>query len=318
MKCDLIIISYNTCELVVKCIESAISTANSVINQIIVADNNSSDDTISVLKKKFPHVVVIQNEDNYGYSKAVNIGVAEASSELVLISNSDIVFLDYAIANLIELFENDSNVAVAGVRQIYPDGTWQYSYGDFPNFKSAIIDFFFISNFLRFKKKILFNKFGKDLKFKEVDYADGGLIAVRKSDFDAVSGFDEDYFFYSEDMDFCFRIKENIRKVVFYPNSKVVHLRGASSNSRLHGSKALNAILESKLKFALKHLSKFDFLSYSFAQIIRSFIIFIMVFPITFFSEKINNFAQYHKATYMIWNGLAKKVIHNKQYFKDN
>ena len=309
MKCDLIIISYNTRELVVKCIESAIDTADSLIENIIVVDNNSKDDTVEIVKNKFSNVKIIINDDNFGYSKAVNIGVAASTSELVLISNSDILFLDDSIANLIKLFSEDERIAVAGVRQVYPDGTWQYSYGDFPNYKTAILDLFLLSNMFRALKKFRYNKLGKDEKLKEVDYADGGLIATRRADFDAVSGFDEDYFFYSEDMDFCYKIKQNNGKVVFTPDAKVVHLRGASSSRKFSGYKSLRAILESKMKFAKKHLSKSSFFAYSIAQIIRSFLLFILVFPFKFISHKADIFVNYHKATTSIWYDIARKLV---------
>ena len=101
---DLIIISYNTRKLVAECIDSAIDTSCGLLNKIIVVDNNSSDDTVDFLRKNYPNVEIICNKKNMGYSFAVNCGVRCADSPLLLISNSDIVFLEGAIENLAKLF----------------------------------------------------------------------------------------------------------------------------------------------------------------------------------------------------------------------
>lgn len=308
MKCDLIIISYNTRKLVADCIDSAFSTASELINKIIVVDNNSSDDTAVYLQNNYPQVELICNSQNLGYSKAVNIGVNHSISPYVLISNSDIIFLNNSIKNLLLAMDARQNVAIVAPRQLFPNMKYQYSYGYLPFASSGIKELFFINTFGSAFGKLVFNKFGIDRPSREVQYADGGLLAVRKSAFDSVGGFDEDYQFYSEDMDFSYKIKKSNAKVIFCPESRVVHLRGGSSSGRKFNFEALRRMQRSKMIFAAKHSTKKNFKVYANTQIIKS----IFISNISkLLSPIISAFAgqlEYHLANIKIWKEIKEDI----------
>ena len=252
-KTDIVIVSYNTQELTSECIESIYNTAHNLINSIIVVDNCSSDSTVGIIKLKFANVNIITNPENYGYAKAVNIGVNASFSEYVIISNSDVIFQENSIAGLINYLEENPGIGAAGPQQLYPDGTYQYSYGDLPGIKLGTKKLFLINHVQDYFHKKIWEK--SRSKAKEVPYIDGAVIATRRDEFNKISGFDEDYYFYTEEADYCFRLKKIGRKIMYFPSSVITHFRGASDKSEGLNAQRLSQMVASKRKFCEKRLS---------------------------------------------------------------
>lgn len=250
IKVDIIIISYNTSELTLNCIKSVYETAYNIISDIIVVDNNSIDDSVKKIEGTFPEVKIIVNPENYGYAKAVNIGVKESSSNYLIISNPDVIYHSESIQTLIKTIANNNNVGVAGPRQLYPDGKNQRSFGNLPSIKLGLMDFFLITHLKEFltKKK-------PPSSIKEVEYIDGAVIAFKKENFEKVNGFDEDYFFYTEEADFCFKVRNLGLKNLHVPNAMVTHLRGATDLKKGVDGRRINMLISSKTLFCKKNLS---------------------------------------------------------------
>ncbi len=305
---DLIIISFNTRDLVCKCISSALSMSEGYIADIIVVDNNSSDDTVEFISKSFPQVKIIANDENLGYSKAINKGAALSTSPYLLLSNSDIEFLDNSIKNLALFLEKNPDIALSGVRQVYPNLKWQYSFGDFLTKKNALKDAFLLGSLTVNFRRLRYNAFGIDSPIMEIDYADGGMIAVKRADFMAVAGFDEDFFFYAEDADFCQRIKNNGGKVVFFPGSRVIHHRGASYSALSVNFDSVSAIAKSKKKFALKHMPEKEFLLYAKSQIIKDTLLGCLFSILSPFSKKIRLKKEYYSYSVKIWKKISDRA----------
>ncbi|MEJ5244292.1 MAG: glycosyltransferase family 2 protein [Bacteroidota bacterium] len=301
MKCDVVVISYNTKYLVGKCIESIYSTANKYVQNIIVVDNCSSDGTVEYLRNSFPDVFVVKNEENFGYSYAVNRGMEKCSNDFVIISNSDVIYLDNSIERLLKkLFQNKKN-AVVFPRQIFPNGNYQYSYGDFPNILSGLKELTFINPIENTIRKAIFNKFNLDFPKFCFGYADGAVLAVRKSVFDEIGGFDEDYFFYSEDMDFSYKIKSFGKRIIFCHQSRVIHLRGASSSSDRFSFETTKKLLLSKVFFAKKHNLINQLKFYAKCQIIKSQIVKFFLGLIIRDSEQETSVVKFHKNNIKAW-----------------
>lgn len=309
MKCDVVIISYNTKILVANCIQSIYNTSLKYVQNIIVVDNCSSDGTVEYLKTNYPDVIIVKNEGNYGYSYAVNRGVEQSSSEFVIISNSDVIYLDKSIERLLEKLSKSKKIAAAFPRQIFPDGSYQYSYGDFPIILSGLKELTFINPIENSLRKILFNKLKIDFPKFCFGYADGAVLAVKKSVFDEIGGFDEDYFFYSEDMDFSYRIKLFGKRIVFCPSSRVIHLRGASSTSDRFSYETTKKLLLSKVFFAKKHnlLNKLKF--YAKCQIIKSRI-FNLCIRLFQNSENNSYVEKFHRNNIKVWREILDELSH--------
>ncbi|HPI18951.1 MAG TPA: glycosyltransferase family 2 protein [Candidatus Kapabacteria bacterium] len=267
---SIIIISFNTCKITLQCIKSVYKTCPNEQFEIIVVDNDSKDDTVFQIKNTFPEVKVIQNKKNLGYAAAANIGAKAANSEFIIVSNSDIIFLPNSIQLLIQYLKQNPKVGIVGPQQLFPNGKPQYSYNDIPGIKRSLIELFFINslkpviNNIKLKLKICQNP-------KLVGYLDGGVNVIRKTAFQSINGYDERFFFYSEEVDLCYRLKKSCWKVVFFPQSKVIHLRGASSNNNDNLINNYNALANSKIKFCKKYHSNFYVSFYIFLQILYNF-----------------------------------------------
>ncbi len=267
-KADIIIISFNTQKLTLECISSIYKTANEVINDIIVVDNCSADGTPDVIKNEFPEVKLMVNPMNLGYAKAVNIGVSAVSSDFFIVSNSDVVYKENSIRILIEYLVSNPVVAVCGPRQIYPDGRYQYSYGDVPGIYFGIKKIFLLNHLIELIDK---KKWEKGIKqSKQVSYVDGAVMAINRKAFNEVQGFDEDYFFYTEEADFCHRVRKKGWKVVHNPESEIIHYRGATDVNQGFSPDRLKEMVSTKILFCKKHLKFQSAKFYIISEIVYS------------------------------------------------
>ncbi len=166
------------------------------------------------------------------------------------------------------LIENPKN-AVVGPRQLYPNGDYQYSYGDLPGIKLGIKKLFLLNHIMDYLEKR--NWYAGKYKIKNVSYIDGAVLAVKRKVFKDVKGFDEDYFFYTEEADFCLRVENLGYKVVHNPNSVVIHHRGATDKSNNLNEKRLRQMVSSKVLFCRKHLSFQISKFYMICEILYSF-----------------------------------------------
>jgi GT2 family glycosyltransferase len=269
---DIIIINYNNFELTGNCINSIKDSYKSRIN-IYVIDNNSTDGSVEQLKNSFPEIEIISNSANLGYAYAVNRGFRASKSEIVIISNNDVVYPPDSISNLIEPFYSMENIGVIGPQQMYPDGKWQYSYGTFPGIKIALMDLLFITYFSHLIKKIQWKLKISSNEIKPVEYIDGAIMAINRDAFQDVNGFDEDYFFYTEEADFCCRLKKKGWKILFNPNSEVIHVRGGSTSRMGLDPKNIEMFISSKIKFCNKHLNTIETKLFIFLEKFHHFLL---------------------------------------------
>ncbi len=255
-KLDIVVVTYNCLEYTLNCLESIHSTLFDVDYSIIIVDNNSQDNSVAIIKDKYPQIKIIENSDNFGYAKAVNIGARASNAEYLLISNSDIVYKPGTINTLLTYLEENNTVGVVGAQQVFPNGQWQYSYGDLPGIRLGLKDLFLISTFQRAVRKLLWGKIKIDRFPKSVSYADGGSLMTPMRVFGGVGGFDEDYYFYTEEADYCYKVQIRNFYVIFNPKVQIIHHRGGSTENGGHSSKMLQIFVNSKLLFCRKHFSK--------------------------------------------------------------
>lgn len=258
MKISIIIISYNTLKLTSECIHSINKYLNAIDYEIIVVDNNSDDGSPQYIKEHFPKVKVIENSKNFGYAKAVNIGMKNAVNEICVIMNSDIVIFNDSLIKAFEYIDNSYDIGVLGVQQLFPDKSWQRSYGKYPSIKLALENLFFITSLRNLLNRYLYYR--NIRKIKNVEYIDGALLIIKKSIFNKLNGFDESYFFYTEEVDFAYRLKSANYKRIFFPYSEIIHYRGGSQKKDKVNIKSLNMMVETNIYFFKKNISKNNFL----------------------------------------------------------
>ncbi len=304
---DVIIISYNSRQLTANCIDSILKSSVSNKINIIVVDNNSKDDTVNYIHNNYEYIMVIANNENLGYAKAVNIGMKNSKSEYVIISNNDIIYFEDTIELLYNFIKTKKNCAVVAPQQFYPNGLWQASYNDFPGLRLGIKYFLLIIPINHLINKY-FYKLNSKRKPKCVEYADGAVLCMRRSVFNEIAGFDEDYFFYAEEADFCKRLKNNNHSVFIYPDAKVYHIRGGSDAEMAISFEKQKLLVNSKLLFSKKHNSKNETNAYIFFEKIHHEIMLIAykISGLISRNKRNDNKINYYTIMNDIWKDVKK------------
>ena len=218
---SIVILSYNTSELLKKCLSSIYANLSGDF-EVIVVDNASKDESVAMVKESFKKVRLIENPNNSGFAGGCNIGAAHAKGDQILFLNSDAEVKDNPLPELLKTFKGHSDVGiVGGILENY-NGSLQRSFGDFytvPN----VLTLLFVGESGELKKYV-------DDKEKQVDWVSGGFMMADSKHFRSVKGFNESYFMYIEDMDLCYRVRKKGLKIFVNPQARIKHLGQGSSN----------------------------------------------------------------------------------------
>ncbi|OGU39074.1 MAG: hypothetical protein A2X61_01085 [Ignavibacteria bacterium GWB2_35_12] len=290
--------------MTLNCIESIINTTDGLDIGITVVDNGSMDDTVIEVINKYPHVKIISNDENLGYAAAVNAGAKSSGAKIIIISNNDVIYHEKTINKLISYLENNPETAVTGPQQMYPDGSWEYSYGRLPGIILGLKNLFLITSIQQNWQRLRWRKKNKGLKPKNTQYVDGAVMAVRKNVFDSLKGFDEDYFFYTEEADFCKRVKDKGLKVKFIPDAVVTHIRGGSSTRMGYDENKVQTFITSKFIYCDKHFSPLRTRIYASLEIVHNYSMILMWKLINLFFTKGKK--QYIQSKIKVYKILAK------------
>jgi GT2 family glycosyltransferase len=243
MDLSIIVLSYNTKQLLSECLNSIYSNLSVSNLEIIVVDNASIDGSSEMILEKFPKVKLIVSKTNLGFAKGINLGAKKALADYLLFLNSDIQLKDKNIINMLNFIKTETNVGIVGGILLNTDGTKQRSYGRFYNIPAVLL---MLTGGDRVER-ILFSA----NKEKQVDWVSGGFMMISRNNFDKLGGFDENYFMYMEDMDLCYRAKMLGINTYVLPGAKAIHLHQGSSNR----SFAVKHIYKGLLYFYRKHKS---------------------------------------------------------------
>lgn len=229
-KISIVIVSFNTKNLLGKCLDSIIE--NTTIDyEIIVVDNASTDGSAKMVKEKYSKIILIENNQNLGFSKANNIAVKKSIGEYVLFLNSDTEIPENTLGEMIFFMDKNSNVGASTCYVRLPNGKLDdASHRGFPTPWNSIAHFSGISKM--FPRSQFLNGYNMGFsnleKPHEIDACAGAFMLVRRKAGDEVGWWDEDYFWYGEDLDFCYRLKQKGWKIFFVPNVYILHYKGAS------------------------------------------------------------------------------------------
>ncbi len=198
--------------------------------EVIVSDNNSTDGSRELIREKFKEVMLVENADNAGFSKANNRGAKIAKGKYLLILNPDTTVCRGAVESMFNFLEKNSNTAVVGCKLLNPDGSLQRSCGIFPNLLTEFFYRTFLNRFFPNSRIVGAYKLSSwdYATTSEVDWVTGACLMIRKDVFDRLEGFDEQMYMYYEDTDLCYRVRELDWKVHFIPDGQVYHYLGGS------------------------------------------------------------------------------------------
>jgi len=223
---SIIIVSWNTKEYLLPCLESILKKDDGVSQEVIVVDNGSQDGSKEEVRKKFPFIHLIENKKNLGFAKAANQGLEKASGRYILLLNPDTQVRRRAIERLVSFMESHPKVGVAGGQLFNSDGSRQNSIANFPSLATEL----FNKSLLRwlFPKRFP----GKERNYLEpieVDSVIGACMVVRREAMDQVGLLDEDYFLFLEETDWCYRMKRAGWKIYHVPQAEIIHFQGKSA-----------------------------------------------------------------------------------------
>jgi len=271
MEFTIAVINYGTGDLVNRFLDSLAETragsirSSLVLKEVLVVDSGFpevADAERFVNPAKYPWPVRIIPNSGHSYSSGVNKAMAEASTEWVFVSNSDVEVIDYGQLELMVVRASASQkIAVMCPQLLYPDGQWQRSYGDIPGLLEALkfaLCWDVVATMIHRKShEIGRHCSGKvPVKARQVGYADGAFLLLRKSIFEALGGFDESFRFYAEETDYALRVHHAGYQVCYLGVSPVTHVRGATVLRGTVDDRTTKQLLEAKILFMQKHHGK--------------------------------------------------------------
>jgi GT2 family glycosyltransferase len=243
MDVSIIIINYKSCALVMNCINSIVQQTTAGTYEIIVVDNDSQDNAEKKILAAYPDVVWLQTGYNAGFARANNAGIKIAGGEFILILNADTIILDGAIDKSIALLKNYTGAVGAGIQLLNTDGTTQISGAHFiKGGLNTLLPLPYVGRLIRYlgyKWKSTIPSVQQVNKDIEVDWVVGAYMLV-KADVVKRSGmFDEDFFMYAEEIEWCARLRKQ-GKLVLFAEPKVIHIGGGTSGDYYNTREAEN------------------------------------------------------------------------------
>ncbi|HPL63714.1 MAG TPA: glycosyltransferase family 2 protein [Syntrophales bacterium] len=228
---SVVVVSWNTREILLDCLRSALSTKDRLNMEITVVDNGSVDGSPEAVREYFPGVRIIRNGANLGFSRANNAGIRASTGKYICLVNSDVIFTENCIPLLFDHMEKNPLIGILGPQIIGRDGEVQRSCMGFPTVWNSLCRALALDAIFPNSKLLggqLLTYWPHDTT-REVDVVNGCFWMVRRAALDMVGLLDEKFFIYGEDVDWCRRFRSRNWKVAFYPEAQAVHLGGASS-----------------------------------------------------------------------------------------
>jgi GT2 family glycosyltransferase len=251
---SIIIVCHKGWKRLYKCLEALdLLSGNILKTEVIVVDNKSDDATIDEIEKKFTKFRFIHNEVNGGFANGCNLGAKNAMGEFLLFLNPDTVATESELEKLITISRQNSDFLIMSCKQVNESGKESIACGPFPS----------MSNLTGFQRAVFRPPLSRtspltpDICFP--DWISGSVILIRNDSFNAVGGFDEDYWMYYEDVDLCKRIRNMGGEIAFCRNVAIEHNHGGSSRINLKTTSLTKAEVQiSRHVYISKHKAGFE------------------------------------------------------------
>lgn len=247
MDLTVVIVSFNTRQILIDCLESLYARTQEIAFETFVVDNGSKDGSPRAVREKFPDAILIQNSDNIGFSAANNIAIRRSRGRYVVLLNSDTLLIENCFLKLVRYMDERPEYSIITPR-VY-DGNdklcsmrlWEDSPKD---------AFWRILG--KYDAAGEYGRMGKP-EPKEVETIGGSCFVARRSLFETIGLLDENYFLYNEEDDFCRRARRSGHKVCYFPDASIKHLHGKSTHQREVREKVIVETYKSNLYFYSKY-----------------------------------------------------------------
>lgn len=249
---SIITVSWNVRDLLRQCLASIEGSRADLALEVIVVDGASHDGSAEMVREAFPWARLIACTDNVGFPRGNNLGIAAAHGRHILLLNPDTVVLDGALTKMVAYMDKHSDVGALGPRLLNPDGSVQSSRRHFPTFSTAVFESTWLEPYA--PQRILNHYYAQDLSVVgpvDVDWVTGAALLVPRRVINHVGLLDEGYFMYSEELDWCRRIKDAGWRVVYLPEAGITHHIGKSSEQAVT-ARHIN-FQQAKLRYFRKH-----------------------------------------------------------------
>lgn len=261
---SIIIVGYNVEKWLVICLNSIFKNQPDIHFEVIYIDNGSQDATLEKLSC-FKCIKIVKNSSNLGFTKACNQGAAVARGKYLLFLNSDTEILDGSLEKMVDYLEKNHSAGVIGPR-LFNNHQFDLqisSTGDLTPVR-AIFSFSLLKDLLphtRLVREYLLSDWQRN-SIREVGAVSGAALMIRNSIFKKINGFDEQFFLYFDESDLCLRVKNLGKKIIFYPEAKIIHYGGKTTEKM--PAEAHQFFLQSRFKFFKKHYGLYQALFVEF------------------------------------------------------
>lgn len=278
-----VIVNYKVKEYIANLLNSIYKAKGALSVQIIVVDNNSNDESVEFLKKRYPKVTYIENKENLGFGVANNQAINIADGEFTLIINPDTLVSEDTLDVMLSHMRKHPKCGASGCKILNPDGTFApESKRSVPTLGTAISKVLGLNSL--FPKSKVFGSYYlgwiHENEFAHIPVLSGSFMFWRTDVLQHLNGFDERFFMYGEDIDLCYRIQNTEYHIDYVPNTSIIHYKGEST--RKGDLKYVRIFNKALYQFFEKHQSK------NYSQIFRS-LIFTAIWARIFISFIVNN-----------------------------
>mgnify|MGYP001613312516 CR=1 FL=1 len=252
MDLSIAVISYNTRDLLLACLQSVCERTSGVNCEVIVVDNASRDGSVDAVRARFPHVTVMANAGNEGFAKACNQAAAVSSGRYLLLLNSDTVMQRHTLRTMVTCLDQHLDIGVVSCLQRDEHGRVLQSCFPFPSIRDHVRYAEALPTVVR---RLVGTLSPMDCtQSQDVEWANGACLMMRKALYERLGGLDERFFMYFEDVDLCRRVQQLGYRIRHVAEGEVVHLLGRSSRTNRHG---LNKQWElSRIRYVEKHFAQ--------------------------------------------------------------
>ena len=253
-----VIVSWNAREHLVKCLDSIAETVHDLEYEVIVVDNASSDGSPEAVAADYAEVNLIQTGANLGFARGNNVGIRESQGRYLCLINSDVVLLPECVTRLRAFMDENDAIGMVGPRVLNPDGSLQPSCRRLPTLFRTFCSAVGVSSLFPRSSALggTFMTWWNHDEQRPVDVVSGCFMMLRREAADEIGLFDEDFFMYGEDIDWCRRFRANDWPVIFYPDAEAIHYGGASSSNQ--PAAFFLVMQQARLRYWKKHHSLFS------------------------------------------------------------
>jgi GT2 family glycosyltransferase len=227
MKLSVVIICWNDLRVIRDCLRSIYEGTHAIDFEVIISDNGSVDDSTEFVRKHYPQVRIVENQENLGFARGNNAGIRASRGEYILILNPDTIIHDGAFDKLIEFADRHHEAGAFGCRVLNPDGTYQVSARLFPTVWRYWVSALGLSKLSSLFVYEEYPRWRGDTQ-RTIDWQSGCCVMFRADLLKNLGGFDEQFFYHFEEVDLCRRVWNAGRPILFTPEAVITHLGGQS------------------------------------------------------------------------------------------